>query len=255
MSRTVLITGGAGFIGSHLADQLLGEGDQVRVLDSLCPLIHDVQDRAPDYLDPAVELVIGDIRDAEAVRKALRGVDAVVHLAAAMGVGQSRYQMERYTDVNSRGTAVLMDALAAHPVDRLVVASSMSVYGEGCYQRSNGTRIEDVHRDPGRLRAGLWDPADAEEPLIPLATGEDKCPRPASVYALSKLEQEQLCLIAGRTYDIGTCALRFFNVYGPRQKLSNPYTGVLADFAARFLSGRPPIVFEEGHHRRDLVCV
>jgi dTDP-L-rhamnose 4-epimerase len=252
--RRVLITGGAGFIGSHLADHLLAQGDEVRALDVLSPQVHGDGAR-PAYLDPDVELVVGDCRDPDAVRRALRDVDAVVHLAAAVGVGQSMYEVERYVGVNGLGTAVLLQALIANPVERLVVASSMSLYGEGLYRDGAG-RLVTAERSRDQLVHRRWEPLGASgEPLEPVPTPETKPPSLASIYALSKFDQERMCLLVGETYGIATTALRFFNVYGTRQALSNPYTGVLAIFASRYLNGRPPLVNEDGRQRRDFVSV
>jgi dTDP-L-rhamnose 4-epimerase len=199
---------------------------------------------------------VGDIRDASAVERALAGVDAVVHLAAAVGVGQSMDRVREYLDVNTVGTAVLLEAVAKRPVKKLVVASSMSVYGEGSYENGSGARVDDAERDLARVRDGHWDPVDAEGgPLRPIATSEDKPPRPASIYALSKHDQERLVLLFGVTHRIPAVALRLFNTYGPRQSLSNPYTGVLAIFAARLANGERPVVFEDGEQRRDFVHV
>ncbi|KGO98488.1 dehydratase [Lysobacter defluvii IMMIB APB-9 = DSM 18482] len=253
--ETVLITGGAGFVGSHLADQLLARGYRVRVLDNLAEQVHGTSITRPDYLAPEVELVRGDVRDEVAVRKALRGVDAVYHLAAAVGVGQSMYEIEHYTDVNNRGTAVLLEALANAPVQRLVVASSMSIYGEGMYRSASGEVVAPPERSPEQLARGEWELSDEAGVLTPVATPETKVASPSSVYALSKLDQERLCLIVGQAYGIPTVALRFFNIYGTRQALSNPYTGVLAIFASRYLNRRPPLVFEDGRQRRDFVSV
>ncbi len=252
----VLITGGAGFVGSHLADRLLQAGYQVRALDNLTEQVHGAHAKRPDYLDPRVELIEGDVRDPAQVAEALQGVDAVYHFAAAVGVGQSMYEIERYTDINNRGTAVLLEALAAQPVRRLVVASSMSLYGEGLYHNSAGMLCVPQERDPHALRAGEWELKDhTGENLEPIATPESKIPIPSSVYALSKYDQERLCLIAGNAYNIPTVALRFFNIYGTRQALSNPYTGVLAIFSSRYLNDKPPQIFEDGLQRRDFVHV
>jgi dTDP-L-rhamnose 4-epimerase len=256
MTERVLITGGAGFIGSHLADRLLAGGHRVRVLDALLPQVHGTERDWPDDLAGDVERVRGDVRDADAVERALANVDAVVHLAAAVGVGQSMYQVAHYTAVNNLGTAVLLDALAKRPVRRLVVASSMSLYGEGLYADADGRRCTTAPRTEAQLRARRWEAEDADgRPLRPLPTPEDKPAEPTSVYALSKLDQERLCLMLGETYRIPAVALRLFNVYGSRQSLSNPYTGVLAIFASRLLNGRPPLVFEDGGQRRDFVDV
>ncbi|MBV8889189.1 MAG: NAD-dependent epimerase/dehydratase family protein [Alphaproteobacteria bacterium] len=260
MTRTVLITGGAGFIGSHCAALLLQHGWKVRALDNLDPQIHGRERTPPPYLDRRVELIVADIRSPRAVRRALIGTDAVIHLAARVGVGQSMYEIADYTDVNSRGTAVLLEAMVERaqrdPFMRLVVASSMSVYGEGLYRSADGAVVSDAVRNPRQLKHGIWDPSDeAGRPLEPLPTPESKPPSMGSVYALSKYDQERLCLVVGGAYGIPTVALRFFNVYGPHQALSNPYTGVLAIFAARLMNGRPPLIFEDGAQRRDFVHV
>ena len=248
--ETVLITGGAGFIGSHLADELLAHGRRVRALDSLIPQVHGDVAR-PAYLSDEVELVTGDVRNAGALRGALDGVDAVVHLAARVGVGQSMYELAEYTSVNSLGTAALLEALAERPVRKLVVASSMSIYGEGLYTDSDGHEVEPPERTREQLAAREWD----YEGFEPVPTPERKRPGLTSIYALTKYEQECACLVAGSAYGIPTVALRLFNTYGPRQALSNPYTGVLAIFASRLLNDRPPRIFEDGLQRRDFVSV
>ncbi|VWX63238.1 NAD-dependent epimerase/dehydratase [Burkholderiales bacterium 8X] len=256
MSQHVLITGGAGFIGSHLADELLAKGYRVRVLDNLAPQVHGEDARRPDYLDPQVELLIGDVCDPAAVRNALRGIDAVYHFASAVGVGQSMYEVVHYTRVNNIGTAVLLEALIEKPVEQLVVASSMSLYGEGLYRNPAGeTRIVG-ERSLEQLKRGEWEWKDTDGSVLqPAPTPESKAPALASVYALSKLDQERLCLMIGRAYGIKTSALRFFNAYGPRQALSNPYTGVLAIFASRLINDSPPRIFEDGWQQRDFVSV
>lgn len=255
MVKKVLITGGAGFVGSHLADELLAHGYDVRVLDSLIPQVHCNEER-PAYLDENVELVVGDIRDAGAVERALKDVDAVFHFAAAVGVGQSMYQIAHYTSVNCEGTAVLLEALVKRKVERLVVASSMSIYGEGAYLSSDGTLVEGRERTLGQLSARDWEIRGSDARMLrPAPTPETKFPALPSVYAISKYQQERLCLTAGRAYGIATVALRFFNIFGTRQALSNPYTGVLANFASRLLNDRPPLVMEDGGQRRDFVNV
>lgn len=256
MKRRVLITGGAGFIGSHLADELLEHDYDVRALDCLSAQVHGPDARRPTWLDPRVELLVGDVRDAAMVRRALEGVNCVVHLAAAVGVGQSMYQIAEYTAVNNLGTAVLLEELGRVRNVRLVVASSMSVYGEGRYRTPDGQVCEVVERSLEDLKRGQWEPRlDATTELVPEATSEATPPALSSVYALSKYDQERLCILVGRAYGIPTVALRFFNTYGPRQALSNPYTGVLAIFASRLLNGRAPMVFEDGAQRRDFVSV
>ncbi len=252
----ILITGGAGFIGSHLADDLLHRGHRVRALDNLSPQVHGEGTERPPSLNSEIDLVVGDIRDASCGRRALAGVDAVYHLAAAVGVGQSLYEIEQYTATNNLGTAVLLQELSRRPVQRLVVASSMSLYGEGLYRAADGTLVEHADRSLEQLRRADWEPRDASgEPLTPVPTPETKAPALTSVYALSKFDQERLCLITGRAYGIPTVALRFFNVFGTRQALSNPYTGVLAIFASRLLNGNAPLIFEDGLQRRDFVSV
>jgi dTDP-L-rhamnose 4-epimerase len=252
----ILITGGAGFIGSHLADELLRRGHGVRALDALASQVHGEDAGRPGYLQPGVELVRGDIRDARSVRHALEGIDAVFHFASAVGVGQSMYQIEQYTAINNLGTAVLLQELTERPVARLIVASSMSLYGEGLYRDSEGRTITVAERDLDELRRGRWDVFGADgTPLEPVPTPEWKAPSLSSVYALSKFDQERLCLMIGRAYGIPAVALRFFNVFGTRQALSNPYTGVLAIFASRLLNDRPPLIFEDGLQRRDFVSV
>jgi dTDP-L-rhamnose 4-epimerase len=252
----ILITGGAGFIGSHLCDELLQHGHRVRVLDNLSAQVHGDAAGPPAYLDPDVELVRGDVRDASAVQHALDDIDAVYHLAAAVGVGQSMYEVAEYTSVNNVGTAVLLEALIRRPVERLVVASSMSIYGEGLYRSADGVPVVAAERTLEQLRRGKWELHDANgDVLEPVPTPEEKVPSLASVYALSKYDQERLCLMIGRAYAIPTVALRFFNVFGTRQALSNPYTGVLAIFASRLLNGNRPLIFEDGRQRRDFVSV
>jgi len=256
LNKRILITGGAGFIGSHLADELHKLGYQVRVLDSLLSQVHGSAGKKPDYLNPEVDLIVGDIQNPKIVRRALEGVDAVYHLAAAVGVGQSMYEISKYTHINNAGTAVLLQELTDRPVERLVVASSMSIYGEGLYCTPDGVICTAVDRNLKQLKEGRWELYNEKgEQLIPIPTPETKTPTLASVYALSKYDQEQMSLIVGRAYNIPTVALRFFNVYGPRQALSNPYTGVLAIFASRLLNNQPPLIYEDGFQRRDFVSV
>jgi dTDP-L-rhamnose 4-epimerase len=255
-SETVLITGGAGFIGAHLCDELLRHGWHVRVLDNLTPQVHGEGRRRPRYLHDDVELIVGDVRDRAVMDRALDGVDAVAHLAARVGVGQSMYEPAEYTSVNSQGTAVLLEALTEHPVRRLLVASSMSVYGEGWYATADGELAEAIERSRADLERGAWEPVDEQgRPLHPLPTPESKRASLSSIYALTKFDQERMCLLYGQAYGVPTTALRFFNAYGPHQALSNPYTGVLAIFAGRLLNGRPPLIFEDGEQRRDFVSV
>ena len=256
MGKHILITGGAGFLGSHLADELLRRGHRVRALDNLSPQVHGLEAKRPDYLDPEIELQIGDVRNPDDVRKALKGIDQVVHFASAVGVGQSMYQIAGYTEVNNMGTAVVLEALIAQPVERLLVASSMSVYGEGLYRTRKGEIREGYDRPVEQLKAGDWELRDEDgEVMEPIPTPETKTPFLASVYALSKFDQERMCLMVGKAYNMPVVALRFFNAFGTRQALSNPYTGVLAIFMSRVLNGNPPLVFEDGKQLRDFVSV
>jgi dTDP-L-rhamnose 4-epimerase len=245
----VLITGGAGFIGCHLCRTLLASGYQVRVLDDFVEQVHAGE--KPNPILRETELIVGNVRNTGLVAKSLRGIDAVIHLAAEVGVGQSMYEIDRYVEANDLGTASLLQALLAHPVRRVVVASSMSIYGEGLYRTADGKLIEDAARN-----GGGWDPIGLDgTPLSPLPTPEWKRPALASVYAITKFVQERLVLTVAPAYGMEGVALRLFNVYGPGQALSNPYTGVLAIFAARLLNGKTPQVFEDGCQRRDFVHV
>ncbi len=255
MSETVLVTGGAGFIGRFVTEELLRRGNRVRVLDALIEQVHGEVDGSA-LLNPEAELIRGDVRDKAAVAGALKGVDSVVHLAAEVGVGQSMYEVERYTSTNDVGTAVLFEALIDQPVRRVVTASSMSIYGEGLYRDADGTMVEDAERHG--LKDGLsnWEPVDAQDrPLTPLATPEWKRPALSSIYALNKYVQERTTHIMAAPYGMEGVCLRLFNVYGPGQALSNPYTGVLAIFASRLLNGQQPMIFEDGEQRRDFVHV
>ncbi|WP_218014079.1 NAD-dependent epimerase/dehydratase family protein [Rubellimicrobium roseum] len=249
----VLITGGCGFIGRHVAQELLDHGYEVRLYDALIDQVHGGTQVA---LPEGAEVVRGDMRDADRLRPALRGCDGVIHLAAEVGVGQSMYEIARYVGANDLGTAILLEAMLDHPVGRIVVASSMSVYGEGYYARPDGSLVETVRRRPADIKAGLWNPTDlAGEPLAPIATDERKRVDLASIYALTKYAQEREVLIFGEAYDVPAVALRLFNVFGAGQALSNPYTGVLANFASRLASGQRPTIFEDGEQRRDFVHV
>jgi dTDP-L-rhamnose 4-epimerase len=259
--KKVLITGGAGFIGSHVAERLLQHGWEVRILDCLEAQVHASADARtggalPADVQGAVDFRRADLRDRQQVEAAVQGVDAVIHLAAAVGVGQSMYEICRYTSLNAGATAVLAESLMVHPVESIVVASSMSIYGEGLYRSASGANVDGVRRSVSALRGQRWEPQGRDgEPLEPVPTPEHKRPDLSSIYALTKFDQEQQCLILGRAYGMRVAALRLFNVFGPRQSLSNPYTGVLAIFAARLLAGKPPMIFEDGGQRRDFVSV
>jgi dTDP-L-rhamnose 4-epimerase len=258
--RRVLVTGGAGFIGSHLVDLLLEEGNQVTVLDSLEEQVHGRERKRPDYLSKDAELVVDDILNRKAISKLLGQADAVVHLAAMVGVGQSMYQIDRYVNVNTRGTALLLDILVneSTPVKKLVVASSMSAYGEGKYYCTKcNSAIYPPQRSEDHLSAKNWDHLCPRCGIVlsHMPTGEETPLAPTSIYAMSKRHQEEMCLLTGKAYSIPTVAMRFFNVYGPRQALSNPYTGVCAIFSSRILNGKPPFIFEDGQQLRDFIHV
>ncbi|MGN6374937.1 MAG: NAD-dependent epimerase/dehydratase family protein [Sphingomonas sp.] len=255
MGERVLVTGGAGFIGRFVCTELLARGDQVRVLDSLIPQVHGA-DGDTSHLPDDIEVIRADVRDGDAVAGALRGVDSVVPLAAEVGVGQSMYEVERYTSVNDVGTAVLFERLIDNPVRRVVTASSMSIYGEGLYKDADGNLVENAERATLRDGQRNWEPTDGQaRPLTPVATPEWKRPNLASIYALNKFVQERTTHIMAKPYGIEGVCLRLFNVYGPGQALSNPYTGVLAIFASRLLNGQQPLIFEDGEQRRDFVHV
>src|SRR5215813_9499812 len=255
--KSILVTGGAGFVGSHLVDALLNAGHKVRVFDDLTPQVHGNQ--LPDYLSSDAELIMGDLRDEAAVHDALEGVEVVFHLGAAVGVGQSMYEISRYVGVNTLGTAVLLQELLnrKNKVEKLVLASSMSIYGEGRYICEKCGEVAPPLRDAVQLRTKQWEPLCPEcgQTLKPAPTDESKPLQCSSIYALSKKDQEEMCLLYGRTYGLPVVALRYFNIYGARQALSNPYTGVAAIFASRLMNGKPPLIFEDGEQLRDFVSV
>jgi dTDP-L-rhamnose 4-epimerase len=254
----VLVTGGAGFIGSHLVDGLVEKGHRVRVLDQLVSQVHG-ENATPKYVNQAAEFVRGDVCDRAAVDAALEGIDVVYHEAAEVGVGQSMYEIERYVRANDLGTAVVLEAvLARRPqIKKLVVASSMSIYGEGAYTCPDCGPIAPQLRPTEQLRDRRWEVEcpNCRKTLTPAPTTEEKPLFPTSVYAVTKQDQEQFCLAVGRSYGIPSVALRYFNVYGTRQALSNPYTGVCAIFSARLLNGNRPLIFEDGEQTRDFVHV
>jgi dTDP-L-rhamnose 4-epimerase len=258
MNKQVLITGGAGFVGSHLADGLLRAGHSVRILDNLAPQVHPAG--RPDYLSEEVELLVGDVCDPLRLKQVLKGVDVVFHFAATVGVGQSMYEISRYMHVNTQGTAELLQAIldAKQAPEKIIVASSMSIYGEGRYKCSQcGRPAAPPVRSTEQLKQAQWELLceACGSSLVPLPTEESKPSEINSIYALSKRDQEEMCLIYGRTYGLPVTALRFFNIYGTRQALSNPYTGVAAVFASRILNGRAPLIFEDGEQMRDFVSV
>jgi dTDP-L-rhamnose 4-epimerase len=254
---TILVTGGGGFIGSHLVRGLLASGEAVTVVDSFDPQVHGKKVRPPKA--PRLRTVVGDIRNRALLAKEVKRADAIVHLAAAVGVGQSQYQIRHYVDVNVTGTATLLDILAneSHRVGRLVVAGSMSSYGEGPYDCRKCGRVRPHGRSNAAMRQGRWEPLcpSCEGPLTALPTHESDRFLSTSIYAVTKIAQEELALNYGAAYGVPSVALRFFNVYGPGQSLSNPYTGVAAIFMSRFKNQRRPVIYEDGLQSRDFVSV
>ena len=257
MSERALVTGGAGFVGSHLVDALLRDGHEVTVLDSIDEQAHEAG--VARFLDPAARLVRGDLRDPAAVADALTGVDVVFHQGGMVGNGQSMYEMARYVDVNATGTAVLLEEVLRRRdrVRRVVAASSMVVYGDGAYACAEHGPVLALQRTRADLDARAWEPRCpvCRAFVTPIPTGEEWHLRPTSPYGIGKLACEQLVLVTGAAHGVECVALRYLNIYGPRQALGNPYTGVAAIFCARLLNGRRPLVFEDGAQQRDLVHV
>jgi len=255
----ILVTGGAGFIGSFLVDALLERGHTVRVYDALVPQVHGPEQAVPAYLNPAAELVRGDVRDRAALAEALKGMDVIYHLAAAVGVGQSMYQIQYYTEANTLGGAVLLDLLAntKHGTRKVIVASSMSIYGEGKYECPDCGSVYPRLRTEAQLKAREWEMKcpHCGRDVRPAPTDEEKPLYPTSIYAVTKRDHEEMFLCTGLAYGIPAVALRFFNTYGPRQALSNPYTGVMAIFSGRLLNHQPPVIYEDGQQSRDFIHV
>jgi dTDP-L-rhamnose 4-epimerase len=259
MAERILVTGGAGFIGSFLVDALVERGHDVRIYDALVPQVHGPEQATPDYMNPDAEFIKGDVRDRQALAEALKGVDVVFHLAAAVGVGQSMYQIQYYTDVNTLGGATLLDLLAngKHQVRKIIVASSMSIYGEGKYVCDDCGAVFPKLRTESQLKARDWEMKcpHCGQDARSVPTGEDKPLYPTSIYAITKRDHEEMFLSTGFAYGIPAVALRFFNTYGPRQALSNPYTGVMAIFSGRLLNRQPPVIYEDGLQSRDFTHV
>ncbi len=254
----VLITGGAGFIGSHLTDALIKSGYHVRILDNLDPQVHP-DGNVPSYLNSSAEFIHGDVTIRADWEKALTGIDAVFHFAAAVGVGQSMYEVEKYVKVNSYGTALLLDILAnqKHTVKKIVATSSMTTYGEGLYKCIQHGIIQPQLRTEKHLANKEWELQcpTCSQTMKPIPTNEDALQRCNSIYAIGKKNQEEMILIFGKAYGIFSTALRFFNVYGTRQSLSNPYTGVAAIFMSRVKNNNPPLINEDGLQSRDFIHV
>ncbi|MGB6680411.1 MAG: NAD-dependent epimerase/dehydratase family protein [Candidatus Bathyarchaeia archaeon] len=256
----VLVTGGAGFIGSHVVDLLIDKGYETIVLDCLQEQVHGKLKKKPDYLNPSANFILDNLSNLDTIKNILPKVDAVIHLAATVGVGQSMYQIHRYIDSNTAGTALLLDSIVntSNSIKKLIVASSMSNYGEGKYycEKCSSTRYP-TSRDVSKLKERKWEPecSICGSSLIHKPTDEQTPVAPTSIYAMSKWHQEQMVLLIGETYNIPSVALRFFNVYGPRQALSNPYTGACAIFSSRLINNKPPHIFEDGKQLRDFIHV
>jgi dTDP-L-rhamnose 4-epimerase len=259
VAEKILVTGGAGFIGSFLVDALVERGHNVRIYDALVPQVHGPEQSRPDYLNPDAQFIHGDMRDRDALSQALAGIEVVFHLAAAVGVGQSMYEIEYYTSANTLGGAVLLDLLAntKHLVRKMIVASSMSIYGEGKYACTDCGVVYPRLRPEIQLKARDWEmkcPRCGKD-VRHAPTDEDKPLYPTSIYAITKRDHEEMFLSTGFAYGIPAVALRFFNTYGPRQALSNPYTGVMAIFSGRLLNHQPPVIYEDGLQSRDFTHV
>jgi len=253
----ILVTGGCGFIGSHLVDRLVSDGHKVRVYDILEPQVHGA--KKPAYLNKGAEYIYADMHNKEKLKKAIKGVEFIFHEASRVGVGQSMYEIEKFVGHNSYGTAVLLDLLVntKNKVKKIVVASSMCIYGEGAYRCVSCGVVYPQLRKEEQLKQKRWKMQcpQCARVVSPIPTPEDKSLFPASIYAMTKRCQEEMCLGIGNVYKIPVVALRYFNVYGPRQSLNNPYTGVCAIFLSRIKNNRPPLIFEDGRQSRDFIHV
>jgi len=257
MRYKILVTGGAGFIGSFLVDKLIENGNDVTIFDNLEEQVH--QGRIPEYINKSANFIKGDMRDYNALEKIVKEHEIIFHQASMVGVGQSQYQIKRYVDANISGTGNLLDILvnSEHDVKKLIVASSMSIYGEGSYECEDCGKVLASLRSEEQMRRKDWEIhcPNCGRVLEPIPTPEDKKPQSNSIYAITKKTQEEMCLNIGKTYGIPTVSLRYFNVYGPRQSLSNPYTGVCAIFISRIKNDNPPLIFEDGKQSRDFISV
>ena len=256
----VLVTGGAGFIGSHLARRLLVLDHEITILDNFLPQVHAGNEDLPKDLRPHVRLVRGDVAEVSALKSAVQGAQCVVHLAAETGTGQSMYAVKRYSRVNLTGTALLLDLLAngsANSVEKLVVASSRAIYGEGAYRCDEHGLVYPGPRLVERMQAGFYEPVCPQcgGAVAPVPTPESAPFAPSSFYGLTKQVQEQMILLMGGARRIPSISLRYQNVFGPGQSLSNPYTGILAIFSNLARLNRPIRVFEDGLESRDFVYI
>jgi dTDP-L-rhamnose 4-epimerase len=258
-NRNILITGGAGFIGSTLALKLIDLGYTVRVLDNLSPQIHGVSSPLYQRIKDRVDFIKGSVLNAEDWKKSIQGIDVVVHLAAETGTGQSMYEIEKYTDVNIKGTSIFLDILAndKHSIKKILVASSRSLYGEGAYLCKSCGEVYPTERNDGDMKEGDFNPkcpiCNAKVTL--LATGESSKIHPSSIYGITKQVQEQMLMVMGKSLAVPVVALRYQNVYGPGQSLSNPYTGILSIFSTRIKNSNDINIFEDGDESRDFVYI
>ena len=253
----ITVTGGAGFIGSHLIDELVKRSFKVKALDIFEKQVH--KDGKPDYLNKGCEYIEGDIRDERILKRALKDVDIIFHFAAQVGVGQSMYEIHRYVDHNTLGTANLLNFMVKNKIKlrKLIVASSMSIYGEGAYKCKICGGVSCDIRPEAQLLKRDWEMRcpNCSSQVKPIPTRESKSLHSNSIFGLTKKDQEEMCLVIGKSYKIPTVGLRFFNVYGPRQSLSNPYTGVCAIFSSMIKDNRNPTVYEDGAQTRDFINV
>jgi len=257
----ILITGGAGFIGSNLTRKLVKKGFKVTVLDNLSKQIHGENENSTLYssIKDIATFIQGDVCNKSDWQKALRNQDAVIHLAAETGTGQSMYEISRYNEVNILGTTHLLDILANenHSIKKMIIASSRSIYGEGKYLCKNDGVVYPNQRQDIDMAKGEFNLIcnKCSEPLDLLATDEDSKVHPSSIYGITKQQQEQMILLMGKTLNIPAVALRYQNVYGPGQSLSNPYTGILSIFSTRLLNGNDIDIYEDGQESRDFIFI
>lgn len=259
MGKNILVTGGAGFIGSHTVDALIERGDRVRVYDNLTPQVHSQGTEKPRFLHPDAEFIKGDVRDRDGLKKAIQGMDLIIHDAAEVGVGQSMYSIDQYISTNVQGTGVLWDILVndKHTIEKVLMSSSMSIYGEGRYVCKAHGKLAPEPRPEPQLKEGKWDLICPQcgDILNPSPTDEKKDLNCTSVYAQSKKDQEVYSLMIGKAHGIPTVACRYFNCYGPRQSLNNPYTGVGAIFCSSIKNDQAPLIYEDGNQMRDFIHV
>lgn len=257
--KRILVTGGAGFIGSHIVDRLVKRGYEVIVFDNLDPQVHQEQ-TIPEYLSKKITFLQGDVTNQEQFYDALsRDIDVVYHEAAAVGVGQSMYEISHYMKTNAMGTAHLLNFIAneKHHIKKIIVAASMSSYGEGMYTCKQCGIVRPHLRTEEDVTSGQWEPVcpTCKGTITPIPTTEDAVQYCNSIYAIGKKLQEDMVMNIAQAYNIPAVALRYYNVYGPRQSLSNPYTGVAAIFMSRIKAGNRPIIYEDGLQTRDFISV